>query len=239
MKKIIPPVYYYGLFACLSILIAKKEAFMFLKNQVLLKGHEKENGSIIVMVLLILAIMTVIGTMSSKTTVTENFIIRNVGISKQNLSIVESAAREAHQKIFLTANNPDNDYQEAEQQLGMANAGTGTEEDGDISVWLNRLDSVDLTDWYAHLTDQELVNFNSVAPDSAENLLAVRGEEDSGNLRISLIGWERDDITLDPTEPFFTGRGILLAEYSSVDDGFGMARLEIGIRTPLPRECLD
>lgn len=210
---------------------------MFLKNQIRHQGPGKENGSIIVMVLLILAIMTVIGTMSSKTTVTENYIIRNVGISKQNLNIIESAAREAHQKIFLTANDPDNDYQQAEQELGMANAG---EEDGDISAWLNRRDSVDLTDWYSDLSNQELVdlNFNSEAPDSAQ-FLAMRGEENSGNLRISLIGWERDDMTLDPTEPYFTGRGIILAEYASVANGFGLARLEIGIRTNLPRDCLD
>ena len=50
-----------------------------------------QNGSVMVLALMIMAIMMVIGITSSETAITENFIIRNVGIHRENVNLVESA----------------------------------------------------------------------------------------------------------------------------------------------------
>ena len=52
---------------------------------------DNQQGSVIVLVLLVLTIMTVLGIVSSDSVVTENFIVRNVGIHQQNVSILDSA----------------------------------------------------------------------------------------------------------------------------------------------------
>ena len=68
-----------------------------------------QNGSVMVLVLMVLAIMTVIGIVSSQTVVTENYIIRNVGIHKQNISLVESALMQGLQRFMqILDNDPDN-----------------------------------------------------------------------------------------------------------------------------------
>ena len=65
--------------------------FLFLKN---------EEGSAIVVALLILMVLTIIGISSSNTTMVELKIVRNDGIYKQNLYLAEAAAQEAVQRIW-------------------------------------------------------------------------------------------------------------------------------------------
>lgn len=65
--------------------------FLFLKN---------EEGSAIVVALMILMIITIIGISSSNTTTVELQIVRNDGIYKQNLYLAEAAAQEAVQLIW-------------------------------------------------------------------------------------------------------------------------------------------
>ena len=59
-----------------------------------------QNGSVIVIVLMILTVMTVLGIASSDSLVTENFIVRNTGIHQQNLSLLDSALMEGLQRFM-------------------------------------------------------------------------------------------------------------------------------------------
>jgi len=68
-----------------------------LKNFIFLKNEE---GSAIVVALMILMVVTITGISSSKTTTVELQIVRNDGIYKQNLYLAEAAAQEAVQRIW-------------------------------------------------------------------------------------------------------------------------------------------
>jgi len=61
-----------------------------------------QNGSIILIVLMLLVIMSIIGIASTNTTVTENFIVRNTAIRKQNHQMVDAVATEALQRVMDT-----------------------------------------------------------------------------------------------------------------------------------------
>ena len=68
------------------------------------QGHRpgpiaNQNGSVMVLALMIMAVMMVIVIASSDTVVTENFIIRNVGIHKENVNLVESALMQGLQDV--------------------------------------------------------------------------------------------------------------------------------------------
>ena len=184
------------------------------KNNQCLIMPGKEDGSIITMVLLILAIMTVIGLMSAQTTVTENFIIRNAGIYKQNVNLVEAAVMEGLQEVIhLDPTDPANfDPDEVADDWIVS----------DDEDWTNE-------DWYeANTTGRLLDSNNSMAPDYDDDssTLQARGEDGNENLRISLVGWQGQG-SLKATQPTpKTGR--ILAEYVS-DDQFGMLRMEIGV----------
>ena len=68
-----------------------------------------QNGSVMILALMIMAIMMVIGISSSDTAITENFIVRNVGIHKENVNLVESALMLGLQTFMqIRDNNPDN-----------------------------------------------------------------------------------------------------------------------------------
>ena len=67
------------------------------KNFLLLKNEE---GSAMLVALMILMVLTIIGVSSSNTTTVELQIVRNDGIYKQNLYLAEAAAQEAIQNIW-------------------------------------------------------------------------------------------------------------------------------------------
>jgi hypothetical protein len=64
---------------------------LFIKN---------EEGSAILVALMILIVVTIIGVSSSNTTTVELQIVRNDGIYKQNLYLAEAAAQEGIQRIW-------------------------------------------------------------------------------------------------------------------------------------------
>ena len=72
---------------------------MFKKNLFI----KNEEGSAIVVALMILMVVTIIGVSSSNTTTVELQIVRNDGIYKQNLYLAEAAAQEAIQRIWNTS----------------------------------------------------------------------------------------------------------------------------------------
>ena len=69
---------------------------MFTKS-LLMKNEE---GSAIVVTLMILMVVTIIGVSSTNTTTVELQIVRNDGIYKQNLYLAEAAAQEGIQRIW-------------------------------------------------------------------------------------------------------------------------------------------
>lgn len=80
--------------------------------------HQK--GSIIVIVLMLLVILSVIGISSTNNTVTENFIVRNTAFRKQNHQMVDIVASEALQRAMdagLIANNSNDDPSDLEEDL--------------------------------------------------------------------------------------------------------------------------
>jgi len=68
-----------------------------------------QSGSVILLAMLILLLMTIIGISATNTSITESYIIRNVGIHKQNISMVESAALELAQDVLFNVEEPPND----------------------------------------------------------------------------------------------------------------------------------
>ena len=54
---------------------------------------DNQQGSVIVLVLLVLTIMTVLGIVSSDSVVTENFIVRNVGIHQHGRRVTDRGDR--------------------------------------------------------------------------------------------------------------------------------------------------
>jgi len=91
---------------------------LFIKN---------EEGSAIVVAVMILMVVTIIGVSSTNTTTVELQIVRNDGIYKQNLYLAEAAAQEGIQRIWNLSRT---DPFQLERQA---------------PVWLNNIDDIDLT----------------------------------------------------------------------------------------------
>ncbi|MFO7839196.1 MAG: pilus assembly PilX N-terminal domain-containing protein [Desulfosalsimonadaceae bacterium] len=194
-------------------------------------ARDKENGSVIVLALMILAIMTVIGIMSADTIMTENFIVRNTAIHKQNVNLVEAALMEGLQDVIqIDATDPSN-----------------LDPDSSPSDWIVSKDTNWTTDdWYKpDSTGQLLTSGNSDTPElvthdkaNSISILKDRGEDDNNNLRIAIVGWELESgstakMTGGGAPPCKQGR--VLGEYVSLDssdkdNGFGMLRMELGVR---------
>ena len=192
----------------------------------LLFQEDNQEGSIIVIALMVLAIMTVIGLMSADTTITENFIIRNAGIHKQNVSLVEATVMEGLQDLIqIDATDPDN-----------------LSPDTVANDWINSDDTAWTTgDWYDEDSATQLNANNSVVPNLVSNnntnsmsMLNIRGEEGASNLRVAVVGWDSaPGASLKGTKATRKA-GRVLAEYISTDgggndNGFGMLRMEIGV----------
>ena len=191
------------------------------------KNHQmdNQNGSVTVLVLMVLTIMTVIGIVSSDSLVTENFIIRNVGIYKQNVNLVDSALMLGYQQFMqINGNFP-----------GFFNV------DASLTDWLNNrnnnapVDNEFLinTRWYEDTFSQRCLNANNSLADNSLPLLTTRGENGLGNLRYAIVGWQSIGSLVMGQPNWHVGR--MMAEYVSADaggndNGFGMLRQEIGLR---------
>ncbi len=188
-----------------------------------------DNGSVMVLALMIMAVMMVIAITSSETVVTENYIIRNVGIHKENLNLVESALMEGLQTFMqVPDNNPDNF-------------------DPDISNtdWINnRTDAWTTGAWYNRGDVTTMLDANnSRNSDVPATLatLATRGEAANGVLRYAVVGWAPWTFATGGSSSLVMGSGPIwhtgrvLGEYISADaggadNGNGMLRMELGLR---------
>ncbi len=188
-----------------------------------------QNGSVMVLALMIMAIMMVIGITSSDTAVTENFIVRNVGIHKENVNLVESALMLGLQTFMqIPDNNPDNF-------------------DPDISPidWINNRNTAWTTGaWYNRGDVSTMLDANNSLDVNAPAFLATlatRGEAANGGLRCAVVGWEPVTYATGGSSSLVVGgaaiwhAGRVLGEYVSVDgggadNGNGMLRMELGLR---------
>ena len=196
---------------------------------------DNQNGSVIVIALMVLTIMTAIGIVSSGTIVTENFVIRNVGIHKQNASLVDSALMRGLQEFMQLDNSIPNNFDPALRVwINDRNITTvGAPEEFINTIWyetnftrrcLNALNSNDAN-----------ISLVTLLPDTLP-LLTTRGENANGNLRYAVVGWEPVpgmSITIGGGPTWRQGR--IIAEYVSLDaggndNGFGLIRQEMGVK---------
>lgn len=197
-----------------------------------------ENGSVIVMVLLVLAIMTVIGLVSSDSQVTENFIVRNLAIRKQNVFLLDSALMRGYQEFM---------------QIPDTNALFFNPNAGPNAAWINDINNDPPsggdpeefinTIWYENSFSQRCLGPGNSRVENTVPLLNVRGEIANAGLRYAIVGWGpvnlgtgggSTSISVKPNKTNWHG-GRLMAEYLSMDaggndNGFGMLRQEMGLR---------
>ena len=131
---------------------------LFIKN---------EEGSAIVVAVMILMVVTIIGVSSTNTTTVELQIVRNDGIYKQNLYLAEAAAQEGIQRIWnLSRTDPFLLERKA-------------------PVWLNNDDMSNSDDWDAD--DDGVLDTAEVSSSDPNAILAVTDEgiAEGGSLDIS------------------------------------------------------
>ncbi|MBS3757467.1 MAG: hypothetical protein KGY61_02280 [Desulfobacterales bacterium] len=184
-------------------------------------AREDQSGSVIVVALLLLVVMTLVGVTATDTVVTEDLIIRNVGLHQQNVNLVTAGAMEGFQEI-LTAPGAEL------QQINEGGAGGSG-----ILSWSNAMSTWDGSgnldeDFCNPNTDQQLdSSINWKVPESIQDgditLINTRGETASDPLRIALIGWDVVGTLKTGGQKIYTG--VLLSEYLS--DKHGMQRLVV------------
>ena len=186
-------------------------------------GRRNQEGSVMFIALMVLVIMTVVGLMMAQTTVTENFIVRNQGIYKQNIYMAEAALMEGLQR-FMQLNADDDD---------IVDVNNSTE------TWINSTHTADFNTngtglWYAPDSSVRILDAGNSIPITTSQTLADRGE--AGNLRTGFVGWlpvimpggGSESLAVGANKPVWR-QGRLLAEYVS-NAGGGMMRMEIGVR---------
>jgi len=186
-----------------------------------------ERGSVMVLTLMIMAVMMVIVIASTDTVVTENFIIRNVGIHKENVSLVESALMEGLQTFMQIADsNPGN-----------------FDVNASATDWINdRTLPAFSTTWYNSTDVQTILNANNSRDVfNILDTLSDRGEAANGNLRCAVVGWAPvtwggggSESLVVGGKPVWHG-GRIIGEYVSDDgggndNGNGRLRMELGVR---------
>lgn len=202
------------------------------------------NGSIIMITLMVLVTITVIGLISSDSVVTEKFIIRNQAIYKQNLNMVDAALMEALQRFIddLDPDDPDD--------FDVKASNTDWLNDIDNNTWNN-----DPGSWYSSNLSNKLLNANNSDDINTSQILADRGENLAGNLRVALVGWidavSNQGGTGGGSQSLAIGvssgtaseksqcmDGRLLSEYVSTNSTYGVLRMEIGIRREFKKKTL-
>ncbi len=205
-----------------------------------LNGPNSQDGSIIVIALMILAVMTVIGLMAADTVTTDKFIVRNTGIHKQNASLVEAAVMEGLQEIVQIADDDPANFDVDEDPSDWLN----DKED----VWItNDADGDAILDWYDNDSARMLNATNSEGA-TDPNLLTIRGENNLANLRYAMVGWDSYTspsggsaslVVSGPGSKAMWRTGRILSEYVSLDGdgddhGFATMRMEIGFMRKIP-----
>lgn len=199
------------------------------------------NGSMILIALMVLTLMSIIGIASINTVVTESFIVRNAAIRKQNIQLADAVAGEALQRVLdagLLNNSANDDPSDLELELSPQDPSHLTWV-LDPAVWDA---SGNADDWWNPAFAGRLLDAtNSEAPtiltrdiDGAmRNLLITRGEwtvggdPDDSPVRYALLGWRAAPGSSLKLTVASRRAGEVLTEY--VSDTHGVTRLAIGL----------
>jgi len=143
--------------------VIERTTSMF-QNTLFIKNEE---GSAIVVAVMILMVVTIIGVSSTNTTTVELQIVRNDGIYKQNLYLAEAAAQEGIQRIWNVSRT---DPFLLERKA---------------PVWLNDIDMSNINNWDNDGADGD--DTAEVSSTDADAILAVTdaGIAEGGSLDIS------------------------------------------------------
>lgn len=185
-----------------------------------------QNGSVMILALMVMAVMTVLVIASSDTAVVESFIIRNAAVHKENVNLVESALMEGLQVFMqINPNNPNN-----------------FDPDASNTDWINNRTAAWTTGaWYNRGDVSTMLNINNSNSTNEPFTLTTRGEAANNVLRYAVVGWEPvtfgqgGSSSLVVTGGAVWHAGRILGEYVSADaggndNGNGFLRMELGIR---------
>ena len=205
-----------------------------------------QDGSVILIALMLLVLMTIIAISASSTSTVESYIIRNANIHKQNLSLVESAALDLAEIALNDIIDP---------------ANASLSQDSPVKEpWIIRETQWDAsaqrTAWYdvtaatsgrvfdtpgASINDPYITGVTGnpitgstafpqwIQPDVATDLTTIANvrRETGSPLRAALVGWvSAPGSSLKGTKAT-RKQAKVMAEYVSPD--YGMARIELGI----------
>ena len=207
---------------------------------------KNQDGSVILIAIMLLLLMTIIGISGSRTSRTESFILRNTAIHAQNISLVETAALELAEKALIDIVDPANPHLaqtspvkepwiipmsqwsaggSASKETAWYSLGTGG--GGRVlsgaagTVWdpyflTNRMGNANFPQW----VQPEFVSEMTVVDDD-------RGET-GAPLRTALVGWvTAPGASLKGTTKSTRKRAMVISEYISPLNG--MMRLELGV----------
>lgn len=197
-----------------------------------------EDGSVIILVLMALVTLTVIAIVSSDSHVTENFIVRNLAIRKENVYLLDSALMRGYQEFM---------------QISDATADNFDPNAGPNAAWINDINNDPPaggdpeefinTIWYEDVFSQRCLGPANSRVENTLPLMTTRGENANAGLRYAIVGWAplnlgagggSTSVTVKPNKNNWHG-GRLMAEYLSMDaggnaNGFGILRQEMGLR---------
>jgi hypothetical protein len=194
-----------------------------------------EDGAVIFVVLMVLVTLTVIAIVSSDSQITENLIVRNLAIRKQNVYLLDSALMRGYQEFMQIP---------ADVVNATANFAPNA---GPNALWINNINNDPPgvgspeefinTIWYEDIFTRRCLFPGNSRVENTVPLLTTRGENGNNGLRYAIVGWRNLPMASNsqkPNQPLWYG-GRLIAEYVSVDaggnaNGFGILRQEMGLR---------
>ena len=180
-----------------------------------------EGGSIIVIAIIILVLLSLGGIGATQRSLTESFIVRNSAIHKQNLQLAEMAAMEGL-RVLMNLNNQG-------QVAELWPSTTAQPWVHGVDTWNDNLSDADETDPDSF----PLVDANSAVPLVVTNndidIMNDRGEAADGNLRYYFVGWRSVPGTgLGLGAPALWRQGRVVGVYESERNG--RAWVEMGVR---------
>ena len=205
---------------------------IIVKNAGIYNTVGNQNGSVIVIALIVLVLMSIIGVSSTDTSVTESLIVRNTTLRKQNVQMVDAAVAETAQIVldagYIDPNNANTYLTENEIMDATAFAWINDkdqwETDGNLAAWYN-------PDFVGRVlvlnTDPGVTDSNCMVPQSTFTV-TKRGEAPD-SIRCTLVGWEfkgSGNIDVSGNQPVLRTANIL-TEYISAD--YGIIRLMAGV----------
>lgn len=184
-------------------------------------GLSNEKGSVIVIALIVLVILTLGGISAIQRSVTESFIVRNSAIYKQNLQLAESAAAMGMREIIQI--DPDDLEDNNLPEPWMMSKG-----DWETAPLANFGDFDDTNSKSYVETYKEETGAEELP---GTHPLKQRGEEGGGTLRYYFVGWElapgEDQVQAALGEEPVQWLGRVIGAYES--EHFGRKWIELGV----------